>query len=458
MLYRKAYEDLLSWKNNKTTALLIDGARQVGKTFLIRQFGKENFRRVKEINFSENLRANNLLLEVKDYEDFLARLSLLIDEPLEEGDLLFFDEIQFYYEQRKKRIDQEPSFEAKYVDILTLSKTIADKGKWRLILSGSLLGTTLFNVRLNPMGYLDTITMYPLDFEEFLLANNISKSLISELEECFKKNIPVDDYLHLEMMEKWREFILVGGMPKVVSSFINNKDYEEVSYLQNDIISWYKRDIMKYAAVEDRLIINEIYEKLPSEISQKNKKFVKSHMDDLPNFKNLDVKDRFLWLQNAGIAIPVYNVSNPVYPLKTSQDYKLVKLFANDVGLFTATICENDDKGKLLSLESDFDFGAIYENAVAQLLLAHGYKPYFHSLKKEGEIDFIISEDFNVLPLEIKSGSPNKKGLYEHKALDKLLSRQQKISKAYLFGNVNVKTENQNIYYYPIYMVDFLRK
>ena len=459
MLYRKRMVDLLNWKNNETSALLIDGARQVGKTKLIEEFIKQ-FDNYIEIDFTKNANALSLLLEVKNYDDFVNRLSLISNKDLiNTNSVLFLDEIQYYYEIRENRIKENPRFKEEYIDIITLSKDIVEKGEFRLIMSGSLLGVSILSINLNPTGYLKKIRMYPLDFEEFLLANNISQKIIDEVKMCFINKEPVSESLNQILLKKFEEYVLIGGFPKAVQGYIDDKSLEETINALDTINNWYKADIVKYANKEDRLIILEMYNLLPSEITMKNRKFVKSHLTNVPDFKNLDLRDRFVWLKNAGVAIPTYNVTNPRYPIKISEDNKLVKLFMNDSGLLTSFIFDNDARRRLLIDSKGVDLGAIYENAAAELLLAHGYEPRFHSTVKNGEVDFIIERNMTVIPIEIKSYEPNKStGFFTHPALNNVLRSHQEIKESWVFGLNNVKTEKDNIQMFPIYMIDFVRK
>lgn len=459
MLYRKKMQELINWKSNENTALLVDGARQVGKTSLIEEFIK-SFNNYIEIDFTKDATALSLLLEVKNYDDFVNRLSIISPIKLNnKDDILFLDEIQYYYEIREKRIQDNPLFKEKYIDIITLTKEIVNRGEFRIILSGSLLGVSILSINLNPTGYLRKITMYPLDFEEFLLANNISQGIINEVEQCFKTKTPVSDSLNELLINKFREYVLVGGFPQAVQAYINDKSLEQTTNSLETINNWYKADIIKYADKKDRIVILEMYNLLPGEIMMKNRKFIKSHLTNIPNFRNLELKDRFLWLKNAGVAIPTYNVSNPIYPLTISIDHKLVKLFMSDSGLLTHFIFDRDAKRKLLVDPSNVDLGAPYENAVAQLLLAHGFEPRFHSRVKYGEVDFIIERNMKVIPIEIKAGKPDKKsGLYSHLALNNLLISHKDINDSWVFGLTNVKKENNNITMFPIYMIEFVRR
>ena len=456
MLQRKVTSQLERWKRSSNNALLVYGARQVGKTTAIRDFCSSAFHKTAEINFSFDAHATSLFLEVKNLKDFEATLALLLGYDPQEGDVVFFDEIQVYYEARQRAIAANPEFANRSTDLLTLAKPIAEQGKYRLILSGSLLGVTVFGINLNPTGFVDEITMYPMDFEEFLWADKVPETFISQAKSCFEQFAPMGEELNGFFLAEYRKYTVVGGLPEAVRRYVETKSLADASLAQQSVLSWYRKDIIKYAPAGSRLIILEMFQILPSEVNAKNKKFVKSHMD-VPNFKNLDLKDRFLWLSSAGIALPVYNVDNPVSPLRSSVNCKTVKLFSNDVGLLVNQLFEGELQDSLLLPSSGFDFGAVYENAAATQLLCHGFLPYYHSNKKGGEIDFLIEKDLQVLPIEIKSGKPNERGLYEHKALDHYLeSNPGKIG--YVFGNTNVFSERPNIRNYPIYMLEFLSK
>ena len=459
MLFRKKMIELINWKNNEDTSLLVKGARQVGKTRLIEEFIKNEFSNYIEIDFSKDANALSLLLDITNYDDLLNRLSLISNVDITKSNsILFLDEIQYYYEQRAKRIEKDPSFKDRTVDIITLSKTIADKKEFRLIMSGSVLGVSIFDINFNPTGYLKEITMYPMDFEEFLLANEVKQNIIDEVRLSFLEKKPVPESLNNYLLAKFKEYVLVGGLPKAVDGYVHDKTFVATDDALEVVDKWYKEDIIKYSKIEDRLVILEMYNILPNEITMKNRKFVKSHLD-VPDFKNIDLKDRFLWLQSAGIAIPTYNVTNPIYPLRISTDNKIVKLFMNDVGLLSHQLFTSDAKRKILIDSKDVDLGSLYENAVAELLISHRFNPYFHSTKKRGEVDFIVEKNMTVYPLEIKSGLPDKKdGTYSHSALTNLLSAHEEIKEAMLFGECNVRQENSLITMYPIYMIDFFIK
>ena len=456
MLYRKIEEKLQLWEKGKK-ALLVYGARQVGKTTSIKDFCQRHFANVAAINFTNDARALNLLLEIKNLEEFNRVLSLLFGFEPKKGDTDFLDEIQYYYEMWEEEEKRHPGFKREHVDILTLAKNVVERNEYRLILSGSMLGVSVFGVNLNPTGFVEELTMYPLDFEEFLLALSTPKNVIEEARESFASNRPMPEELNDMLIRRFREYTIIGGMPEAVEAYVETKDMRYVSAAHRGVLSWYRRDIIKYAPADSRLIISSMFEALPSEISAQNKKFVKSHMD-VPNFKNLELRERFLWLQSAGIAIPTYNVDAPKSPLKAAANHKVVKLFSNDVGLLVNQLFDGDVQLGLIEEKSGYDFGAIYENAVAELLVAHGFSPYFHSNKKGGEIDFLVEKNRTAIPIEIKSGAGGERHIYEHKALDHLLESRSDLRESFVFGNTNVFSESKRIKNYPIYMIEFLKR
>ena len=456
MFFRKAVSSLDEWMSSPKKALMVVGARQVGKTTLIETFCQERFSHVAKVNFANTPSAVGILLEAENLRDFETRLSLLPNVNLGgAGSVLFFDELQEYYVAREKRIQADPNFALAHVDILTLAKEIAIEREYRLILSGSMLGATLFTVNLTPTGFVDILHMYPMDFEEFLLASGVSGQLIDTLKERFGSGNPLDKGVNDAIAAKYREYLVVGGMPEAVSAYFGGGGLAAVRKAHQGIDAWYRADIAKYARVEDRLVISEMYDRLPSEIASKNRKFVKSHLET-PDFKNLDLKDRYLWLSAAGIALPVHNVTNPAFPLKLSEDSKLVKLFASDVGLLSSALLDDEGKRSIMLQTTKADLGAIYENAVAQELFAHGRKCYYHSLKKEGEIDFMIEKGGCVIPIEVKSGKGGEAQVYSHPSLNKLLSRHSEIDEAYVFGDTNLFSEGDRIKNRPLYMAGLL--
>ena len=459
MLKRKIESKFKTWRESRKTALLVTGARQVGKSYSIGHFLQTTFKSVVSIDFSEKSDLIETFATVKSYEDFIVRLSIVFGERLIKGEtVIFLDEIQLLYKRREELAKDGSVFD--YVDILTLMKPAALKGDYRFVLSGSLLGVTLNNVVLNPLGYMDTFQMYPLDFEEYLWAKGVGEEAIAYLKERFVSLEPVFEAINKKFLDYFREYVLIGGMPEAVSSFVANKNVSLVNSIQTQVTKDYASDIMAYMKEKERkLKIKDIYQAIPSELNAKNKRFVSSHVLDPTYVKTKPFEDDFLWLTSAGIALPVYNVADPVSPLLLSCQRKTLKLFMNDVGLLSSALLDEEARWQLLKGERALNYGAPYENAAAQELWAHGFSErlfYFNS-KKHGEVDFLVEYKNEVLPIEIKSGKPNQMLIYNHTALNSIM-KTYAVEKAYVFGETNLMKENDKIIQLPIYMLSFLTK
>lgn len=361
----------------------------------------------------------------------MLRLSALTDVPMIPGEtLIFFDEVQ------------------ECPEIVTAIKFLVEDGQYRYILSGSLLGVELKDIRSVPVGYLSILEMYPLDFREFCEANRVSQTVMDKLKECFEKKQPVDELIHEKMMELFRLYLIVGGMPAVVDAYIRTNNLKEVLRIQQGIVQLYYKDIAKYDK-DNKLYLDEIFSLIPSELNNKNKRFIMKDLNE--NFRFSRYENSFIWLKEAGVALPVYCVQEPEIPLLLSKSTNLFKLFLSDVGLL-ASMYVDGLQLKILSREKDINFGAIYENVAAQELKAHGFELYYFNSKKQGELDFVIEYKGNVLPLEIKSG----KAYTRHNALDNVLKDERyAIPQALVFCNENISTVDK-IVYLPIYMIGFL--
>ena len=421
------------FKTESKSALMITGARQVGKTYCIRQFARKHFESVIEINFLEMPQAITLFENARNSEDILLRISALMDIPLIKGKtLIFFDEVQ----------------ECK--EIVTAIKFLVDEGSYRYILSGSLLGVELKDIRSVPVGYMTIYEMFPLDFFEFCKANRVSDKVLDKLEECFEQKQSIDSLIHEKMMELFRLYLIVGGMPAVVDAYIRTNNLKEVLRIQQGIVQLYYKDIAKYDK-DNKLYLDEIFTLIPSELNNKNKRFIMKDLNE--NFRFSRYENSFIWLKEAGVALPVYCVQEPELPLLLSKSTNLFKLFLSDVGLL-ASMYVDGLQLKILSREKDINFGAIYENVAAQELKAHGFELYYFNSKKQGELDFVIEYKGNVLPLEIKSG----KAYTRHRALDNVLKNPQyEISEAIVFCNENIQKKDK-VLYCPIYLVGMLKK
>lgn len=432
MLKRKIDSFIRQFFRRSKNALLITGARQIGKTFSVREFGK-NFKSFVEINFVENQDAVEIFRTAKSSSDILLRLSAMTDTPLIKGEtLIFFDEVQ------------------KCPEIVTAIKFLVEEGSYRYVLSGSLLGVELRDLRSVPVGYLEVKDMYPLDFEEFLICNNVSESIISHLKESFYKKISVDDVIHAKLLELFSLYLVVGGMPAAVSKYLETNNLQEVVAVQREIIRLYKWDISQYD-YKNKLKIEEIFDLIPSELNAKNKRFILKSLNR--NAKFAYYEDSFLWLKNAGVALPVYNVEEPKVPLLLAKSRNLFKLFQSDVGLLAAQYSDGIQL-KIIMGQSNINFGAIYENAVAQELAAHDFNLYYFNSKKQGELDFVVEKDGKILPIEVKSG----KDYAVHRALTNILENSEyNIKEALVLSNANIKQVGK-ILYAPIYMVMLLEK
>ena len=432
MLERRIKQEIRDFlDSDRKEALMVTGARQVGKTYIIRECAKEIYKNIVEINFVENQQAVKLFENITGSKDILLRLSALTDVPMIPGEtLIFFDEVQ------------------ECPEIVTAIKFLVEDGQYRYILSGSLLGVELKDIRSVPVGYLSILEMYPLDFREFCEANRVSQTVMDKLKECFEKKQPVDELIHEKMMELFRLYLIVGGMPAVVDAYIRTNNLKEVLRIQQGIVQLYYKDIAKYDK-DNKLYLDEIFSLIPSELNNKNKRFIMKDLNE--NFRFSRYENSFIWLKEAGVALPVYCVQEPEIPLLLSKSTNLFKLFLSDVGLL-ASMYVDVLQLKILNREKDINFGAIYENAAAQELKAHGFELYYFNSKKQGELDFVIEYKGNVLPLEIKSG----KAYTRHNALDNVLKDERyAIPQALVFCNENISTVDK-IVYLPIYMIGFL--
>jgi len=434
MLQRKISAKLTSFfASNQRKALLITGARQVGKTYIIRNFAKTAFKSFVEINFYENAKLQLLFKECTDAENLLLRISAVSKSPLLPGNtIIFLDEIQ------------------ECPDILTAIKFLVEDGRYSYILSGSLLGIDLKDIRSLPVGYLDIVNMYPMDFEEFANAHKVSANVMNALRSAYENHTEVDPVIHAKMLELFKLYLIVGGMPAVIAKYLASNDLRQVLDEQRAIVSLYRRDIAKYDQ-ENKLYLEEIFALIPSELNSRNKRFILKKLNE--NFKFSRYSHSFLWLRDAGVALPAYCVSEPLVPLMMSKSTNLFKLFLGDVGLLVS-MCMNDIQIKILTGDVSINFGSIYENVTAQELKAHGFDLYYFNSKKQGEIDFLVEQGGKVLPLEIKSG----KNYMRHAALDNLLGNPDyAIPLGYVFHNDNVKITDK-IIYLPIYMLMFLQQ
>lgn len=432
MIKRKIDSQLEQFFSSSNKALLIDGARQVGKTFSIRNYGNSYYESFIEINFVKTPEAVKVFSEAASADELLLRLSAYISQPLVKGKtLIFFDEVQ------------------KCPAIVTAIKFLVEQGDFHYVLSGSLLGVELKGLSSAPVGYMDIIQMFPIDFEEFLGALGVNDRVIDALTESFRNKKPVDTVLHSRLMQLFRIYLVVGGMPAAVQRYLDTNDLQVVMREQRAILNLYKLDISQYDP-ERKLYLDEIFELIPSELNAKNKRFILKDLNK--NLKFNRFENSFLWMAHAGVALPTYNVEEPASPLILARSRNLFKLFQNDVGLLACQYAAGLQL-RILAGDNGINYGSIFENFVAQELYAHGFSLYYFNSKKQGELDFVCEKDGSVVPIEVKSG----KDYERHKALTNVMANPDyAVKQAYVLCNDNVSVDG-NICYLPIYMTMFIR-
>ena len=433
MLERKAMDRFRFWKEHKSKqALLVTGARQVGKSYLIKKFAEESYQTVVYFDLVEDRAAVRSFSEAENAQDLLFRISVLSGRPLQAGQtVVVFDEVQ------------------ECPELVTSIKFLADQGDYDYILSGSLLGVALQNVRSIPVGYLTEVHMYPLDFEEFCWASGLPKESFDLLRECAEGATPVPDYLHERLLALFRRYLIVGGMPDVVSAYLKDNALDQVRIVQNDISRLYREDISKYAPKDRALVVRNIYDLIPSELLKENRRFRLGSIEGVKRYST--VQDEFLWLVDAGVALAETNVSAPTSPLLMNEKRGMFKLFMCDVGLLTGSYVRQTAQD-ILDDTRTVNLGGIYENFVAQELRSKGFELWYYSDsgRRVGELDAVVERaDGTSLVFEVKSGG----GYRTHVALDKALATWPDARmKAFVLSNGNVEAD-EAVTYLPVYMV-----
>lgn len=437
MLYRKIEKEIKNHiECNPNTILIVDGARQVGKSFIIRKVAKELFENYIEINFAEDKFQSKTFEQVSSVNDFYMRLSSIAGDKMnvKSDTIIFLDEIQEY-----------PQF-------LTLLKFLNQDNKFTFIASGSSLGITLSKTTSIPLGSIHIKRMYPLDFEEFLMANGFGTYAIDAIRQKFMSNESLDEGMHNRMMDLYKKYLLVGGMPEAVNTFVMTNNIVKVREVHTNIHELYKIDAAKYDK-ENKLKIQRIYSLIPSFLENKKKRVVIKDIEDTKGKRFDNYRDEFDYLIQSGVTLEVKAISNPIFPLIESAGKNLLKLFFNDIGLLTNVLYRNNIMA-VLNEENSVNLGSVYESVVAQELKAHGKNLFYYDNKAKGEVDYIIDDYDNlcVLPIEVKSG----KDYYVHTALNHFVSNKEyKINKAIFLSNEREVVVKDKIIYLPIYYVMF---
>lgn len=439
MLYRKM-EALIEahLTSDSQKILLIDGARQVGKTYLIRYVGQKLFENFIEINLVEDSLGDRLFAETRTVEDLYLQISMLAGERMKqkENTLIFLDEIQAY------------------PHLLTLLKFLSQDGKFTFIASGSLLGVTLSQTTSIPMGSIRKVRMFPLDFEEFLYANGMSRMAVSAMRKKFEKREALDEATHNKMMDFFRKYLLVGGLPDAVNSYLSDHNIQLVREIQREIHDYYAADASKYDE-EKKLKIRRIYDLIPSNMENKKKRVVAKRIEGKKGKRFGDYQDEFDYLVSAGIALNVRAISTPVFPLLESSGKNLLKLYLNDVGILTGLLYGNNIRA-VLSDQTSVNLGSVYESVVASELIAHGYQLFYYDNRTKGEVDYLIDdyESLSAVPIEVKSG----KDYTVHSALNTFVQNEDyPIKKAFVVSNERRVTTQGKVTYLPIYDIMFFQ-
>lgn len=437
MLYRKierTIEQHLMSGSNKI--LLVDGARQIGKTYIIRYVGNKLFENYIEINMIEDSLGNRLFEKVRTVEDFYLQVSMLAGDKMQkkENTLIFIDEIQAY------------------PHLLTLLKFLSQDNRFTYIASGSLLGVTLSQTTSIPMGSIQKIQMYPLDFEEFLYANGMNEFVISTLRNKFNRLEELDESMHNKMMDLFKKYLLVGGMPDAINTYLSEKNIVSVRNIQAEIHEYYASDASKYS-LENKLKISRIYDLIPSNMENKKKRVVVKNIEGKRGKTFNDYQEEFEYLVSAGIALNVQAISNPKFPLIESASKNLIKLYLNDVGILTGILYGNNINA-ILDDQKSINLGSVYETIAASELKAHGKKLYYYDNRNKGEVDFLIDDydSLSVVPIEVKSG----KDYTVHSALNNFVNNEDyHIQKGYVVSNERTIRQKGKIIYLPIYYTMF---
>lgn len=437
MIERDAYGELLSWKrSNDGKALLVDGARQVGKTYLVEELGKREYPDFVKVDFLRDTQASRTLSGAQNAQEVIESIGLIVGKRLVPGQtLVFFDEVQ-----------EAP-------DIVTYSKYLVQDGRFDVVMSGSLLGVEMAHVRSLPVGYLHTLTMYPLTFLEFCRAREVPDSVIARMEECYRERKPMAEALHGHLVDLFRRYLVVGGMPEAVQTFLDTEgDLGAVRERQTDLVALYEDDIAKHAG-QRAPQVRAIFDALPGQIGKENKRFLFSILKQDARFESFS--NDFAWLTDANTALETLCITEPRPLLERGEQRNRFKLYQSDVGMLMSRYRPSVALAALAG-ERSVNFGGVYENVVAQELATAGVPLHYYYHSRKGEVDFIVETDEGVVPIEVKSG----KGYKRHVALDNLLSSDEYgIDRAIVLSEANLQVEQRKsgaVTYLPLYLLPFV--
>ncbi len=441
MLKRKIYSKIANYLETPSRRmLLVDGARQIGKSYIIRYIGQMMYPNYIEINMEEDKQGERVFANAKTTSDFYLALSAVAGDKMKDkaSTLVFIDEIQAYDH------------------LLTLVKFLMDEDKFTYIASGSQLGITLKRTQSIPGGSYERVRMFPLDFEEFLWANGVGELAIEGMREAFEKGETLNEGLHNRIMNLLRKYLLVGGMPDAVNTFVAEQNIIGIRQIHSDIHDLYLGDAAKYEESFGRkLKIQRIYNMVPSFMESRKKRVVATDIENKKGKRMNNYEDEFEYLVASGITCECKAISQPTYPLSLCEGKNLLKLYMNDVGMLSALLFRNNVKA-VMDDECSVNLGAVYETFVAQELTAHGFGCFYYDNKKNGEVDFLIDDQVNLstTPIEVKSGRDYK----VHSALDHFLGVENyNICKSYVLSNEQQVFLENGVTYVPIYDIMFIK-
>ena len=438
MLKRKIQEKIVGYfQSESNKILIINGARQIGKSFVIRFEGRRHFKNYIEIDLIEDKLGPQIFAGIKNKEDFYLRLSSIAGDRMKNkrDTLVFLDEIQAYPE------------------LLTLLKFLKDDDRFTYIVSGSQLGIALNRTLSKPGGRIDVVKMFPLDFEEFLWANGVGEEFIDHVRNCFRRRETPDIPIHDRMMDLFKKYLLVGGLPDAVNTFIQTRNIVEGREVHKEIHNLYKEDAAQYDR-EHKLVIHSVYGLVPSNLENKKKRVVFSKIEAGKHARADRYMQEFEYLVQSGICNEVRAVSNPKFPLVESEGKNLLKLYMNDPGLLTNLLYRYNVSAVMDDIKS-INLGSVYEQMVSCELAAHGFSLFYYDNKKKGEVDFLLDDydSLSIMPVEVKSG----KDYTKHLSLDHFMNNPEYgIRHAVVLSNEREVKENGKIIYLPVYCVMFL--
>lgn len=432
MLKRKIISKLVEWhSSSRNKALLLKGTRQVGKTTAVRIFAAQHYTHFVEVNFVKHPSAKQAFDGNLTTREIVLNLSAMGFGPFVKGNtLVFFDEIQECPNAR------------------TAIKFLVEDGDYDYIESGSLLGINYKPVSSYPVGSETELTVYPLDFEEFLWAKEVPADVIDIVHDCYRKHLPVPKLIHEQMYKYFREYLLVGGMPEVVYKYINENDFGRTVSIQRAIMSTYRDDISHYADKHAPLV-KRVFDAVPAELGKQDKRFILSHIEKGASLRKYE--DPTQWLSDAGIVHYSFNTSAFELPFESTENRRLFKLYMADTGLLCCQLL-NNMQYKVLAGELDINEGALTENFVAQALTAQNIPLHYYDKKSKLELDFIIPEGDGISIIEVKSGNDYKKHASLNNAIREMSHR---LNRAIVLSKYNVE-ETSGILYLPLYMAMFI--